>query len=294
MWKKHLINRWLRAEPIKKTDSKRPFMAIDPRSTIRWTTDHRVAVGRYMVACAPHLEDGYRQSKGVVPVPSTFVRKHFQPLLKLRGALLELRNALFVDGFIEREAGRLIRKYISADDVFLEIGCGAMNLRRFLPKGMCYNAFDLLFSDITLAHVLAEGPKINICVASATEIPVESNTATLMVSTETFPHIPKIDLVIQELHRIAAPNAVLICSNPNRYCQKYVKKGAHEYQVHKWTYDGFIRLMEERNFGFLEGYMKGWWIPFPLWLTKTSYQLPLTSKSEYLNTTFFHVFRAIK
>jgi len=269
-------------------------MAINPRSTISWTTEHRVAVGRYMVPCDSVLEEGYKQPKGIIPCPTNFVRKVFSPFLKLRRSLLRLRDFLLVDGFIEREAGRLIRKYVSNDSVFLEIGCGNMSLRRFLPRGLCYNAIDLMFSEPELAAVLAEGPKVNICVASATQIPVESNTTTLLVSTETFPHIPNIDQTIEELHRIAAPNAVLICSNPNRYCWKYEKKGPHPRQVHKWTFEGFIRFMQDRNFKFLEGSMNGWWIPFPLWLTKTSYQLPITSKSEFLNTTFFHVFQAIK
>jgi hypothetical protein len=269
-------------------------MTINPRSTIRWTTEHRAPVGRYMVPCDSELEEGYKQPKGVIPHQTNSIRKILGPLLKIRRSLIDIRNALLVDGFITREAGRLIRKYASNESVFLEIGCGDMSLRKYLPRGLCYNAIDLMFMESGLTAVLAEGPAVNLCVASATHIPVQSNTVTMLVSTETFPHIPKIDETIEELHRIAAPNAVLIVSNPNRYCWKYVKKGEHPRQVHKWTFDGFTRFMEERNFKLVEGYMKGWWVPFPLWLTKTSYQLPFVSKSEYLNTTFFHVFQAVK
>jgi ubiquinone/menaquinone biosynthesis C-methylase UbiE len=135
---------------------------------------------------------------------------------------------------------------------------------------------------------------VNVVIASASEIPVPSETASMIVSTETFEHIPEIGKTLQEIHRIAVPGAILICSIPNNYCNKYIKKGPHPGHINNWTYDGFVSLMQSYHFELVKGYMKGKWIPLPLWLTKTSYQFPLSSESEYYNTNFFYVFRVNK
>lgn len=85
---------------------------------------------------------------------------------------------------------------------------------------------------------------------------------------ETFGNIPQINKAIKEIYRIAIPWAKLICCIPNGYCYKYFKKGPNPYQFNKWTYDGFIEYMKSYHFEFVEGFMKGRWIPFPLWATK--------------------------
>ncbi len=77
-------------------------------------------------------------------------------------------------------------------------------------------------------------------------------------------------------------------------CNKYKKKGPYGYHINKWKNEEFIEYMKSNKFEYIEGIMKGKWIPFPLWITGTSYQLPLSSKSEYYNTNFFYVFRVTK
>ena len=105
---------------------------------------------------------------------------------------------------------------------------------------------------------------------------------------------PEIDTAVNEIRRTAMPGAVFICSIPNNYCYKYDKKGPHTGHINNWTYDGFIEYMKKNGFELIDGFMKGKWIPFPLWMTKTSYQLPISSKSEYHNTNFFYVFKVVK
>jgi len=188
----------------------------------------------------------------------------------------------------------LIRRYATDESVFLEIGCGDMSLRRFVPGRLWYNAMDLELSEFHLRRVLRGTHKVNLALACAAQIPIRSDTVSLIVATETLEHIPDIDAALREIHRIARADGVLICTIPNNYGNKYVKKGPHPGHVNNWTYEGFLACMKSHRFVLVEGFMKGRWVPLPLWLTRTSYHLSLSSPSEYHNTNFFYVFRAGK
>ncbi len=253
---------------------------------IEWATDHCVVVGKHRVSYVTNLEAGYNQGCGVKRDSKT--RLFFKSLLY---PVYKIRNYLVVDGFIEYQIGRLITKYISDDTLFLEIGCGDMSLRRFLPKSVSYNALDLELSEFQLRRNLRKRGAISIVLASATDIPAPSGIVSLIVSTETFEHIPKINKALEEISRVASPKATLICSIPNNCCYKYEKKGPHRGHVNDWTFDEFTHLMKLHSFELVEGFMKGWWIPLPKWLTRQSYQLPFSSECEYYNTNFFYVFR---
>lgn len=157
-------------------------------------TDQQVTVAGYVIPCATGLEEGFHQEVGIV---GNSKRKLL--LKRVLWPPLKLWADLFVDGFIERNVEKLIRKYARNDSVFLENGCGDMSLMRFLPKGFYYNAMDLRLSEFHLRRVLAKGGNTNILLASATGIPSPSNVATLVVSTETFEHIPKIEQAIKEI-----------------------------------------------------------------------------------------------
>lgn len=256
---------------------------------VKWITDKVITLDKYEIPVADNLTDQVNQQVGIYKDTKLIkiVKMFAWPLVNLKEFFLS-------DGFIEVEAGKWIKQYVTKDTVFLEVGCGSMNLKRFLPATICYNAFDVLFSEFHLLRVLKKDKNINLCIASATEIPIESNTVSLIVSTECFEHIPEIEKAISEIQRIAVPNAKLICSIPNNYCYKYKKKGPHPGHINNWAYDEFIKFMGDHGFQLLNGYMKGFWISLPLWLTKVSCQLPLTSKKEFYNTNFFFVFDVIK
>lgn len=256
---------------------------------IEWLTDTYLPVGDYKIPCASDLGDGYNQGSGIKPNSKRKLvsKRLLWPLWKLRCDLL-------IDGFIERNVGILIHKYIARDTVFLDIGCGDMSLRRFVPSDSWFNGLDLQLSEFHIMRVLRGKQNVNVVLASATEIPASSNSVSMIVSTETLGYISDIDTAIKEIHRIATPDATMICCIPNSYCHKYVRKGPHPQVIHGWTYEGFIEYMSRHHFAFVEGFMKGRWIPLPLWITKTSYQLPFSSRAEYRNTNFFYVFKVIK
>lgn len=255
-------------------------------SRIEWTTTTFETVGPHRIPLVPDLADGYRQGAGI--------RRNAPLTLLLKAVLwplLACRDGLMTDGFIERETGRLIARYLTADSVFLEIGCGDLSLRKYLPEEYWYNALDLELSDFHLLRALGSRRTMNIVVSSATRIPARDRVASLIVATETFEHIPEIESALAEIRRVARPDAVLICSIPNNYCRKYAIRGPHPGHVHAWTFAGFREFMAKQGFACVEGFMKGRWLPLPSWLSRTPWQLPLSPAAERDNTNFFYVFR---
>lgn len=200
---------------------------------------------------------------------------------------------LFIDGFIRRVIKRFLNEYLESQSVFLEIGCGDMEFRKYLPDSLTYNAIDISLSEFHLKRVLKE-KRVNICLASATNIPLPSNSVSLVVSTECFGHIENVEDALIEIHRVAIPGAKLICSISNGFCYKYQKKGKHPNQLHLWSYQSFISLMESIGYKMIKGSMCGYWIPMPKWLGHISFHLPISSKEEKFNTNFFFVFEIIK
>ncbi|MBN1359630.1 MAG: class I SAM-dependent methyltransferase [Sedimentisphaerales bacterium] len=256
---------------------------------IIWTTEHQLPIAEQSMSSTIALAECDCERLGLkMDSRGRLVLKRFGwPLLKIR-------NDLLVDGFIKREVGGLLAQYLHEDTVLLDVGCGDMSLSRFLPVDMWYNGLDIQISQFHIARVLKRKPHTNLVLASAARIPVESNTVTLLVSTETLEHIRHVDEALREMHRVATPGSILVCSIPNNHCLKYQKKGPHPDHVNNWTFQGFADFMARHGFDMVEGYMKGYWIPLPARLFKTSYQLPLSCRDERLNTNFFYVFKTIK
>ena len=208
--------------------------------------------------------------------------------------VVKTRDWLFVDGVIEWVIGRWIRELSDSKMTFLDIGCGDMRLQRFVPHEVWYNAFDLSLSEFHIERVLKRRSLVNLALASVTDIPLEDDKASLLVSTQVLEYVSRIDLAIDEIHRVATPEARLLVSIANGHCRKYRSKGPHRAHVNFWSQQEFLQLMESHDFRLLEADMRGYWIPLPRRLAKTSYELPIRSPEEYLNSYLFFVFQPIK
>lgn len=256
---------------------------------LTWQTKASVSVGHYEFPCAEGLMDYPNNQAGIRRDSKTklMVKSFFWPLFSLREDLL-------INGFIQRTVGEWIRKLVNQNIVFLEVGCGNMSLRKYLPPTVCYNAFDLSLSEFHLRRVLKMGGNSNIALATATDIPLKSDSVNLIASTEVFEHIPEIDKAMAEILRVAMRGAKLVCSISNNLCYKYQQKGPHPDHVNSWSYEEFIRFMDSHGFKLLKGLKKGYWIPLPAWLTKASYQLPLAPRDEFYCTNFFYKFEVEK
>lgn len=257
-------------------------------NAIKWNTDKTIAVGPYAIPLGPDVEDGHNQGSGCRR-NSPFKRA----LKQLFYPIMKRREDWFVDGFIEKEVGTLIRQYIRPDSVVLEIGCGDVSLRRFIPETVAYNGIDLELTDFYVLSAMRHA-NVNLACASATNLPVPDNSVTLMISTEALEHIPAIDQAMSEMHRVCAPGAILIGSIPNNLCYKYDRKGKNIQHVNEWSLDGFVQFMGEHGFEVISTKMLGKWIELPAWISSKTFQTSASSKDEYYNTNFIFTFRAAK
>jgi ubiquinone/menaquinone biosynthesis C-methylase UbiE len=256
---------------------------------LNWKVNKRASIAGYAIPCVDELSDQYEKQEAFYKSRPLYKEIGRAIILKY----IELRNFFLVDGFIEVEVSKWIKKYAQQNSVIIDIGCGDMSLSKYIPRQLVYNAIDIKLMDFHLSKIMKkkDTSALNICLASATNIPLEDNSVTMILSTECFEHIPEINKAIEEIKRISKPGSILICSIPNNYCYKYKKKGPHQDHINNWTFAEFREYIESQGFKYLEGFMKGFWLPFPLWVTQTSIQLPVSHKNEYYNTNFFYVFR---
>ncbi|OLE74415.1 hypothetical protein AUG19_08720 [archaeon 13_1_20CM_2_54_9] len=256
---------------------------------LRWKIEGHVTVGTYSVPSVENASTGGVWLVGIRPDSARAAR-----LKRLVWPLVKLRDDLLVDGFIEWVVGKWIRDAATAATTFLEIGCGDMSLSRFLRDDVCYNAFDVSLSEFHLVRLLRRRPSSNIAIASVTEIPLESQVASLIVSTQVLEYVQEIDRALEEIYRIATPGAKFVCSIANGHSIKYRVKGVHPGHVNRWTYRSFCDLMATHKFRLLEGLMSGFWIPLPSVITRTSYALPISAHEEANNTHFLFMFEIEK
>jgi len=222
--------------------------------------------------------------------------------MELKRALWPLQvicNHLFGSGFISRGVGRLIRKYYENCGAFLEVGCGSMELRRYLPRGHWYNAIDLAYSEFQLNRALSS-KFVNLAMASATDIPLADGSVTMVVATEVFEHIPPIEDAVREIRRVMQGGGKLICSIPNNFYHKYQVLGENTDHVNKWTFRGFPEFMARFGFDVLESRRIGYWVPLSHWLPIARHvsllrelYLPFTPKAEYYTSNFLYVFELV-
>lgn len=257
-------------------------------SRIEWSAEKHISVGAINLPIADGLEAGHNMGWGI--------RRHTRTNLGLKSLLWPLKKAhddYLVDGFVEAEIGKLIRSYVTAQDTILEIGCGDMALRHYLPPGTVYNALDLMISEFHVRRVLGSDPNVNLVIASATSIPAPTDSVSLLVAMEMLQCIPDIDKALAEISRVTKKGGHVICSIANGHCTKYGAKGPSLYSAHRWSYDDLPELAKRHGLKLVERRRKGWWLPLPTWLTKTSYQLPLSPKREHDTAYFFYVFVAV-
>jgi SAM-dependent methyltransferase len=250
-----------------------------------WTCSRFIRVGEVEIPLNLP-DDGYRIERNL-PLPRVLYRV-------LKGPF-RLRNRLLVDGYIERGIGRWLRRYSREDDVVLDVGCGDMRLYKYIPRNSHYYAFDISMNELFLKEELS-GRKANLhfAFASAMDIPLASDTVNIVTCLEVLEHIAGYMEAVREIWRVIKPNGLFLVSIPNNYSYKYAIKGQHQDHHHAWKYEEFSSMMKSSNFDLVESYMIGRWLRLPLWLTKTSYQLPLSSKNEFYNSNFLYAFRARK
>lgn len=198
------------------------------------------------------------------------------------------------DGFIERFAEREILRLWTPHTRFLEVACGDMSIARFLPKHAWYNAFDFELNDIFLESLIAQRSTANVALASVENIPLADGCVDLFVCMQAFIHFPDFNKAIDEIVRVSAPRAKLICSIANHHASLYKIRGPHPDATKDWTFDDFKSDMSRKGFRLIKAEQRGIWVRTPDWLTKRTVVLPVTAKSENRNVVFLYVFELDK
>lgn len=205
--------------------------------------------------------------------------------------LLRFIYKCLVDGFIESQIVKWIRRYCKNGGNILEIGAGGGKLIKYVNPNQFYTGFDL---KILPRAVRKYGRKNNISffIGDATDIPLPDSSVDYIWSTEVLEHITNIKKAMNEIRRVCKDGALLLISIPNNYCYKYKKKGSHPEHVNNWSYQEFVDFVSP-GFQVIEGVMKGYWIPI-LKKSEYSFQLPFSHRDEFYNTNFFFVLKCIK
>lgn len=261
---------------------------------LQWQTVRALEWKGISIPCSESLQlevhrgTGLGQHAGIRPSAGAMLA-----VKRLLAPARRVFNHAFSTGFLHRGVGRWIRRYVTPHTVFLEIGCGSMELRRYLPRGCPYNAIDLAISEHQILHTLARDRTINFALAVATDIPLPDDSVDVVAATEVFEHIPRIDDAMRDIRRVLRPGGKVLCSIPNNYYHKYQVIGENEDHVNKWTFDGFAEYMAGFGFRVLERYRVGYWIPIGRKRFDVFY-LPITPKDEYYTSNFLYAFELQK
>jgi SAM-dependent methyltransferase len=257
---------------------------------LEWTSVGSIPVGPFQVACAPGIKPELGSHAGWDQVAGIRTDTPRKRLIKaVTWPVVSLSNELLGNAYCHRGVGRWVRRNAGADTTFLEIGCGPLSLRKYLPRGAWYNGLDIAFSEFQVRRALRL-PRVNLVLADAGAIPAPDDSVSLIGSCQAFMHMPHFDRVADELHRVCKPGARVACSISNYYCHKYSVLGPNSDIKQRWTYDEFPELMGRHGFRLLDRRMLGRWFR----VGGRDYELPLASPDVRRNSNFLFLFEATK
>ena len=112
-------------------------------------------------------------------------------------------------------------EFIKEKDV-LDIACGVGWGSYLMSKSgaKTVKGIDLSENALMCAEKYYKLKNINYILGDALRIPLDSESIDVIVSLETFEHIENVSSFVNELHRVARNNSLLILSTPNGYCCK--------------------------------------------------------------------------
>ncbi len=224
--------------------------------------------------------------------PNTGIKRRVKAVL---WPLIRASENIFGHQFLQYRLARWIRKYATKETTFLECGPGDMSLRRFLPKGIAYNAIDFGISEFNVTRIVARDPRVNIAIASIESIPLADNCVDMAACVEMMQHVPDVDKGLRELVRVCRNGAKVMITVANGHCTKVKVKGANKHFIHLFTDADFRGRAERAGLKVLEAEQTGKWIPFPQWLIGGhSMHLPIRSAKEVDNSYFVYLFEVQK
>lgn len=178
-------------------------------------------------------------------------------------------------GWYQNDTGELFRGFpISADDVVVDVGCGAGGATLFCARLGAHVVYcDVEERNIeTLNERVRETPArlAQGIVTDCTPLPLQSNLASRVVSMEMLEHVDNPAAVLSELARIGRPGALYLISVPDVVTERmqmsfappeYFRKPHH---IHIFERDELVRLVTEAGLEVVERTSYGFF--WNLWL----------------------------
>lgn len=268
-----------------------------PSTRLNWRTTKTTQAGGVVVPVAEGLDLEVRGDAGrTQALPGIRPNTRRQMLFKrLARPIHKVIDVFRGQPYTERLLGKWIRAAALPGKVFLEAGPGDMSMRRFLPRESDYNAIDFAVSEFQLDRVVKRDPRVNLCIASITEIPLEDDRVDVLAAIEMLQQIDDIDAALSEIVRVCRPGACVIVSIGNGKSHKYARRGPNPWYVHHWTHDEFASLAGRHGLHLRESCRLMVWVPLPEWLAgRFSYHLPISAKNDFYNCYFHYLFEVRK
>lgn len=267
------------------------------RNRLAWRTSRTVTAAGVTLPVAEGLEIETRADAGrTQSLPGIRPNTPRQMLVKrLAWPIQKFTDVFRGLPFTQRVMGKWIRRHAGAQTTFLEIGPGDMSMRRFVPRSVAYNALDFAVSEFQVRRVVARDPRVNLVIASVTDIPLPDSCVDMLAAIEMLQQVDEIDRALSELVRVCRPGAKVIISIGNGRSYKYARRGPNPWYVHHWTYEEFRALAERHGLHVLNSRRMMVWVPLPEWLARrSSFHLPVSARDDFYNCYFLYLFEVKK
>ena len=262
------------------------------RNRLQWTTPKRIEAAGLSLPVSASLRTSTRADAGTAPDLAGVRPNSSRQMLLKRLAWPVARASQAVRGhqYVHYILAKWLRSRLGPTTTFLEVGPGDMSFRRFLPADMAYNAIDFAVSEFQLRRVVARDPRVNLAIASVTDIPLPDACVDVVVAVEVLQHVGDIERGMAEIRRVMRPGGAFLVSVGNGESYKVERRGRNPYYVHFWNFAGFRELAERHGFRLVDSRQTGRWVPVPKWMSRESVHLPLSSSDERANCMFLYFF----
>mgnify|MGYP001558099494 CR=1 FL=1 len=127
----------------------------------------------------------------------------------------------------------------------LEIGCGAGNVVEHLREAKCFGV-DLSFRMVARSRERLKN-RISVLQADGQRLPFSSNTFDGVLCTEVLEHVENPELVLDEIHRVAKPQARIALSIPNENLINRLKRWIFRLKINRFLSGGQYQIPEQMN-----------------------------------------------
>lgn len=152
---------------------------------------------------------------------------------------------------VELRRVRAIVKMLGAKpgDRVLEVGCGAGNVLERVPHGGLVG-IDLSDRMVRRAQRRLAGRKASVLKANAERLPFGSGSFQRLICTEVLEHVEHPEVVLNEMLRIATPDAIIVLSIPNETLINHTKSllwrtGLHQLVFRRGGYQTVEHMEDE-------------------------------------------------